>query len=289
MRVLIAGCGYVGRRLGERLVSEGHEVTGIRRPGSEMGELRALGIKPLGVDLSDRVSVEALPAIWDWVVACMAPSGGGVEGYRSVYVQSARNLMERLRDQPPKRLVFTSSTGVYPQNDGSEVDEHSPTEEVQGTGAVLREAEKVYLGAEGVGVSSVVLRVAGIYGPGRNRIAAIRRGEVRGSGNEDRWMNMIHRDDLVSVLVAALERGQSGEIYNVSDGAPCREREFFGWLSQRLGVRLPEAEEGGVGGPGGRVAANKRVISRRVRAELGWAPRWVDYRAGYEQELAAGA
>jgi len=291
MHVLIAGCGYVGLQLGARLVDAGHSVAGLRRPGSDPSPLRQRGIEPLHADLSKLEELERLPSAWDWVVDCAAPSDGGEAAYRSVYLEGARNLVGWLRSSPPKAFVFTGSTGVYPQNDGSEVDETGSTEGVAGTGRILREAEDVLQGAAKDGFPAILLRIAGIYGPGRNRIAAMARGESRMSGDGSRWMNMVHRDDLVKAIVAALERGKPGRIYNVSDGLPCTEAEFYGWLAGRLGKPSVETRGSTAGETSTttsrrvRGGSHKRVVALRLRHELGWSPRHPDFRSGYEAEI----
>jgi nucleoside-diphosphate-sugar epimerase len=291
MRILIAGCGYVGLQLGARLVNDGHVVAGIRRPGGDPAPMRERGIEPLHADLSNLEELKRLPSGWDWVVASAAPSEGGEAAYRSVYRDGARNLVSWLGTMPPKALVFTGSTGVYPQNDGSEVDETGATDAVGGTGRILREAEDVLLDAVPGGFPAIVLRIAGIYGPGRNRLAAMARGESRMSGDGSRWMNMVHRDDLVAAIVAALERGKPGRIYNVSDGAPCTEADFYGWLAARLGTpsvgtKSPASGESSVAtGKRVRGGTNKRVVALRIRRELGWSPCFPDFRSGYEEEI----
>lgn len=299
MRVLIVGCGYVGLALGARLVAAGHSVTGLRRPGSDPSPLRERGLEPLHADISKREDLERLPRGWDWVVDCVAPSDGGEAAYRSVYLEGARQLVAWLRPSPPLAFVFTGSTGVYPQNDGSAVDETGSTEAVSGTGRILRETEDVLLAAAADGFPAMVLRIAGIYGPGRNRIAAMARGESRMMGDGLRWMNMVHRDDLVEAIVAVLERGQPGRIYNVGDGAPCTEAEFYGWLANRMGRGVGSGTAptnpqpvipagtmpGSTAGRRVRGGTNKRVVALRLRQELGWIPRHPDFRSGYEEEI----
>src|SRR2546422_27440 len=168
MRVLIVGCGYVGLPLGAALAKEGHEVTGIRRKCSAENELRAAGIKPLIVDITQAEALAKLPVAYDWVVNCVSSSHGGAEDYRRVYVQGLRNLVDWLADAPIRKFVYTSSTSVYGQTDGSIVTEASPAEPAGETAQVLVEAENVLLkAAQQREFPAVILRVAGIYGPGR--------------------------------------------------------------------------------------------------------------------------
>ena len=283
MRVLIAGCGYVGLALGARLVASGHTVAGIRRPGSSPEPLRDAGIEALAADLGSLETLRSLPARWDWVVHCAAPRTSDPDAYRSTYLAGARNLLEWLRPQPPRAFVFTSSTGVYAQDDGSAVDEDAPAEPVTATSRVLRETEELLLAAARAGFPALILRVAGIYGPGRNRLDALRRGEVRLSGTGERWVNLAHRDDVATAIIAALERGQRGRTYNVCDGARVTEREYYGWLTERLGVALPPAATPEELERRSRWATHKRVLADRLRRETGWEPRFADFRAGYAE------
>ena len=287
MRVLIVGCGYLGCRLGAGWVAAGHRVAGVRRPGSDPSPLRSAGIEALHADLARREDLDGLPGDWDWVVNCAAPSEGGEEAYRRVYFEGMRNLVDWLRARPPRMFVFTGSTGVYPQNDGGDVDETSSTDGGTPTGRVLREAEEVLLGAAAEGFPGVVLRISGIYGPSRNRIAGYLRGDAAMTGDGSRWMNMVHLDDLVAAIGGALERGKRGAIYNVSDGASCTEREFYAWLGTRLGKTAPVGDSGGAGVRRARGVANRRIVADRIRRELGWNPRYPDFRAGYEAEIVA--
>jgi nucleoside-diphosphate-sugar epimerase len=147
MRVLIIGCGYVGMPLGAELVKQGHEVFGLRRsPGAE-ADLTSAGIKPLTADITKAEQLAQLPGAYDWVVNCVSASGGGVREYREVYLQGMRNLIEWLAATPLKKFVYTSSTSVYGQNDGSLVKESSPTEPAVETARVLVETERVLLEA----------------------------------------------------------------------------------------------------------------------------------------------
>ncbi len=286
-RVLIAGCGYVGTALGRRLVAEGHRVYGVRRPGGVPDGLRASGIEPLFADLSRGEDLKRLPRDWDWVVQCAAPGGGGHEGYVRTYREITLRLRDWLGEKPPAAWVYVGSTGVYGQSDGSEVDEDSPTEPASVTGRLLVEAECLLVEAAAQGLPVMRLRAAGIYGPDRNRIAALQRGELRGRGAGDRFMNLIHRDDLVTAVARVLDRGRAGRVYNAADGMPVLERDFLAWLRTRLGLPEPSGEGGREPAPAGRGRreTNKRIVARRLRTELGWEPRYPGFREGYDTLL----
>jgi nucleoside-diphosphate-sugar epimerase len=147
MYVLIIGCGYVGMPLGAELVKQGHKVFGLRRSAGAEAEFKAAGITPLTADITKPEQLAQLPRGYDWVVNCVSASGGGAQEYREVYLQGMRNLIEWLGAAPPKKFVYTSSTSVYGQDDGSLVKETSPTEPEVEMAQILVETERVLLAA----------------------------------------------------------------------------------------------------------------------------------------------
>ena len=233
MRVLIVGCGYVGLPLGVELVRQGHAVFGLRRSAAAEAQLVAAGITPLSGDVTQPETLASLPHDFDWVVNCVASGGGDAASYRQIYLQGTANLLAWLAPHPPKKFLYTSSTGVYGQNDGSTVKETSPTEPEAETARVLVETEKLLLAAfASQRLPAVILRVAGIYGPGRGyAFKQFLKNEARIEGDGSRVMNMIHRDDLIGCLIAALKNGRPGEIYNAVDDEPVTQAHFFGWLA----------------------------------------------------------
>src|ERR1051326_3413215 len=144
-RVLIVGCGYIGLALGHELVKQGHVVFGLRRSASADEELEATGITPLHADMTEPETLAILPHDFDWVVHCAATRGGSADDYRQLYLHGTRTLIEWLAPAPPKKCVYTSTSSVYGQNDGSTVKESSPTEPEADTAKVLLEAENVLL------------------------------------------------------------------------------------------------------------------------------------------------
>jgi nucleoside-diphosphate-sugar epimerase len=288
MRVLIVGCGYVGVPLGAALVAEGHSVLGLRRTDGAAEVLRSAGIEPVHGDVTDLESLERIPGPFDWVVNTVASGrGGGEEEYRRVYCQGTRNLLEWLAPNPPQRLVYTSSTGVYGQDDGSLVKETSPTEPSSPTARVLVETEQLWLEAAAQRrFPAVILRVAGIYGPERGHLfKQYLANDARIPGTGQRVLNMIHRDDLVRLIIAALRSGRAGEIYNAVDDEPVPLIHFFRWLSETLGRNMPpfvpdDAEE-----PRKRGVTNKRVSNRKIKMELGCPYLHPTFRQGYTAEI----
>ena len=291
MRVLIVGCGYVGQPLGAELARQGHEVFGLRRSATAEKELKAAGITPLIADITQPDSLKKLPRDFDLVVNCAASGGGGADDYRKIYLEGNRNLLAWLADAPVKNFLYTSSTSVYGQNDGAVVTETSPVAPAADTAKVLVEAEKLLLAAVAARkFPAVILRVAGIYGPERGHwFKQFLRGEARMEGDGARWLNMIHRDDLIGVIIAALEKGKGGEIYNAADNTPVSQRDFFAWLAAELKEPLPPVVPVDENLWRRRGVTNKRVSNAKLRAELKYEFRFPDFRAGYAAEIARRA
>lgn len=308
MRVLIVGCGYVGLPLGAELVKLRHEVFGMRRSADTDTGLKTAGITPLHADITQPETFATLPTGFDWVVNCAASSGGDVAAYRRLYLRGTRNLIEWLwgsrgRESADsskgrnvrrltsaatmKKFVYTSSTGVYGQNDGSVVKETSPTEPAVETTKVLVETENVLLAAaREKNFPAVVLRVAGIYGPDRGYLLKqYLKNEARIEGSGGRILNMIHRDDLIGVIIAALKSGRPGEIYNAVDDEPVSQFNFFEWLAGTLGKDLPPSVPEDAEANRKRGVTNKRVSNRRLKMELGYQFKYPNFRKGYTAEL----
>jgi nucleoside-diphosphate-sugar epimerase len=283
MRALIVGCGYVGLPLGAELAKQGHEVFGLRRSAGAETELRAAGIKPLLGDITKPDQLARLPASYDWVVNCVSATGGGVEDYREVYLRGMKNLIAWLDSSPLKKFVYTSSTSVYGQNDGSLVTETSPIDPSAETGKVLVETEKaLFEAARRRRFPAVILRLAGIYGPGRGYwFKQYLKNEARIEGAGERILNMIHRDDVVGAIIAALQHGHPGQVYNAADNEPVTQLSFFQWLSERLGKDLPPSIPHDPAALRRRGVTNKQVSNRRLKLELGYQFKYPTFRQGY--------
>jgi nucleoside-diphosphate-sugar epimerase len=193
MRILIVGAGYLGRAVGRMLEAGGHEVVAVTRSGEDGS---------VACDVSVREEVARLLRC-DAMVHCAASGRGGEEAYRAVYRDGCGNLVASFPGVP---LVFTSSTSVYGQVDGSVVDEESEAEPERETGRLLREAEDIVMAAGGA-----VARLAGIYGPGRSVILKkFMEGAAVIEEDGRRYLNQIHRDDAAAAVVRMVEGRLAG-------------------------------------------------------------------------------
>jgi nucleoside-diphosphate-sugar epimerase len=269
-RVLIAGCGYVGSAAAGLFAKEGWEVMGWTRSGRSAETPEKSAIRLSAVDITDLEVVRrnSLPA--DVVVHC---ASSGADSYRHVYRDGAANLAACF---PNARLIFTSSTSVYPQSDGSSVTENSPAEAASENAEMLRQAEEIILDHDGI-----VLRVAGIYGPGRSFLL---RSVMNGTTViSNRLVNQVHRDDVASAI-SFLARSRAIDpprVFNVVDDTPAPRAEILDWLARRIGLPLPCSA--GTATPK-RGHSNKRVSNAKLRA-LGWVPAYPSYREGFDRSV----
>ncbi|HSX71151.1 MAG TPA: NAD-dependent epimerase/dehydratase family protein [Pseudomonas sp.] len=277
--LMIAGCGDVGSRLARCLAPSGWTLYGLRR---DVARLPA-EVLPVAGDLQQPVC----PAAWpqgelDYLVYSAAASQHDEAGYRSAYVDGLCNVLGWLaeRGQRPRRLVFVSSSGVYGQAGGEWLDERSPAEAQGYSGRIMREAEELALAS---GLPATLVRLTGIYGPGRQWLLNQVRQGYRVASEPPLYANRIHADDAAGLLAFLLRADAEGaelaDCYLGVDDEPAPLHEVVGWLRERLGV-TEWAEESSV-----RRAGSKRCSNARARA-LGWAPQYPSYREGYAAVLS---
>jgi nucleoside-diphosphate-sugar epimerase len=275
-RILIAGCGDVGTQLGLQLVEAGHRVWGLRR---EPITLPAV-LSPIAADLTEVSGLAGLPEGLDFVFYTAAAGTSSEVAYRAVYVDGLRNLLQALEagGQTPRRFFFTSATSVYGQQQGEWVDETSLTEPNHFSGQRLLEGEQL-LGESPF--ATTVLRLGGIYGPGRDRlIEAVRRGTPC-TDSPPLFTNRIHRDDCAGALCHLLHLNAPAELYLGVDHEPAAQCTVMRWLAEHLGVPLPKAQAvADIPTRGNKRCRNTRLI------EAGYRFRYPTFREGYAAMLA---
>jgi nucleoside-diphosphate-sugar epimerase len=272
--VLIAGCGDIGSRLATRLLDNGWQVYGLRRSIDRL---------PAGViGVAGDLFGAQCPAQWptgqiDYLVYSAAATDHDEAGYQAAYVDGLKHTLNWLEQngQRPKRLLFVSSSSVFGQKDGEWVDETSPAQASNYSGRIMLDAEQVALNSA---LAASVVRLTGIYGPGREwMLGQVRKG-YRVAVDPPLYGNRIHADDAAGLLAFLLEADREGktldDIYIGVDNAPVPLAEVVGWLRERLGV-TEWAEETST-----RRAGSKRCSNARAKA-LGWDPRYSSYREGY--------
>ncbi|MCG8295935.1 SDR family oxidoreductase [Pseudomonas entomophila] len=276
---LIVGCGDVGSRLARQLLAQGWQVSGLRRSVDQLPE----GVRPIAADLSDRRQPEAWPErAPDYLVYCVAASQHDEAGYQAAYVEGLRHVLGWLASngQAPRRLLFVSSSSVYAQQDGEWIDETASTAPEGYSGKVMLEAERLAL-ESGIPVS--VVRLTGIYGPGREWLLSQVRQGYRVAEEPPLYGNRIHAEDAASLLAHLLQADAKGvaldDCYIGVDDDPAPLADVVAWLRGYLGV-TEWSDEQRV-----RRTGSKRCSNARARA-LGWVPQYPSYKEGYAAILA---
>lgn len=268
-RVLLAGCGDLGARVAQRLRAHGDEVWALRRQPPARGER---GIHWLRGDLTQADSLYGLPAGITRLVYLPAPDARDKATYRAVFVDGLRHLLEALDGKALRQVMLVSSSAVYGEHDGDWVDEATPASPPGFNGAVLREAEQWLAGQP---LPSTVLRLAGLYGPGRLQlIERLRAGQLRVPREAPHWANRIHADDAAAAIAHLLGLAAPQPLYLGVDDTPMPLDELYDFLASLIDVPPPAEGAAPVG------IGSKRLSNARLRAS-GWAPQWPDAREGY--------
>ena len=297
--VIIFGCGYLGTALAEHLLNQGVKVAALTRNAEKAADLRKMGLerrtgydKPaievIEGDLDSNDWHERVEGCYETVVNCVSSAGGGLAGYQKSYVDGQRSILEWAKSQSIRSYVYTSSTSVYSQDDGLLIDERADTSGAPATGQLLLESE-VMLAESNISPKWYVLRLAGIYGEGRhfllNQIREAK-GEIPGSG--DYAMNMIHIEDIISAICAALCADAASDVYNITDDAPTIKAEVLAYLAEAMElpkpVFNPEKVSDRLKLRGGRMP-HRYVSNKKACEAFGWSPKFPSFREGYASLL----
>lgn len=282
LKIAVLGCGYVGAEFARQARAAGHDVLGVVRSEASRDKLRAEGLPSEAFDLQAS-DWSLLPKHFDAVVYAASTGGGGPEAYALAYDVGVKRALAWARGVGARSFVFTSSTGVYRQDDGGVVDETSPVGGAPTADAILGGEHAVL--ASGF-AQARVLRFGGLYGPGRHHLVdQLRRGDNVIGGRVDHFINYLHRDDAASSILAAIVSGPTGaRVYNVGDGNPVTKEALAKWIAERLGQPSPVFDPTAPAGPrvakGGRTQPNRIVSTRRISDELAWKPRFFDVFSG---------
>jgi nucleoside-diphosphate-sugar epimerase len=276
-RILIAGCGYVGESTADLFHSAGWNVEGWVHSTESAARLSTKPYPIRVIDISQQGEMAQHAGGFDAVIHCASSRGGNAEAYRQIYLNGAGNLLKIFTNT---KILFTSSTSVYAQCDGSWVTEESETKPLRETGRILLEAEKLIFEK-----GHIVVRLAGIYGPQRSALLSkFVNGTATIDPHNDRFVNQVHRDDIASALFLLLNREaqQAAKIYNVVDDQPILQSECYRWLAQKLNRPLPPIRKSEQ--PRKRGDTNKRVSNAELR-DLGWTPQYPTFADAMEKSV----
>lgn len=283
----MVGCGYTGRRLAAMCLDAGRDFLGLVRSGESLAELRAHGIPAEHLDLD--APGGALPGGWTAgraVVYMAPPPGAGARDPR------VRAFLDRLA-APPGALVYLSTTAVYGDTGGAPVDEETFPDPASDRGRRRLDAELGVLDyGRLAGVPVRILRVPGIYGPGRLPVARLREGARVPREADAGPGNRIHVDDLAGACLAACDYAGPETVFNVGDGDHATMTAYFRAVAAAAGLphpaELPMDELLAQVSPAmrGFLAERRQVRTRRMTEVLGFRPRYEDFRAGIAASLA---
>nr|WP_272576438.1 NAD-dependent epimerase/dehydratase family protein [Stenotrophomonas sp. PI_27] len=281
-RVLILGLGWSGRVLAAQLQARGVQVAGtVRDPAASPDDglrrypLQA-GTPPAPGLLEEIAHAEA--------VLCSVPPDA--EGDPAL-----RMLLPALHASPALRWVgYLSSTSVYADRAGGWIDESSVADATEAVGVQRRLAEAQWRAlAEQRGIASAVLRLPGLYGPGRNALLQLAQGRARHVVRPGLVFNRLHVHDLTAVIIAAMQRPVAQGMYLPSDDEPAPPQDVLAFAAQLGGFAMPPAVawDDPALSPALRrfYQSSKRINSRGTRAALGWQPRFPSYREGLRDLL----
>lgn len=284
--ILIVGCGYVGRRLYERLAPQ-FDVTALVRTAHSASMLAAEGLRAVALDL-DRIRTGAsIPERLEQesIVYLVPPPAFGESDLRL-------DRFLQLATVPPKSFIYVSTTAVYGDTGGAPVDESTPvnprTDRARRR-VTAEEMTRVWCTERRV--RRVVLRAPGIYGPGRLPLERMRKGEAIVREDEAGISNRIHVDDLVSACVAGVTNPEARGVYNISDGAAISSSTFLLKVAELAGIPPPpqvsmvEAQLTFTPDRLSFLSESRRVVNERMRKHLGVRLKYDDYVEGIRDSL----
>jgi nucleoside-diphosphate-sugar epimerase len=289
-RLVIFGCGYIGSAVARAALAAGARVEALTRNPGKAATLRTLGLaKVVVADLAAPDWHQQLAGGPDFVVNTV--SSGGPDQYWQSYVVGMQSILSwaAAASRPVGTLVYTSSTSVYPQGGGATVDEKAEAPGATPNGTTIRHSEVLL---EQTPASTVarhfILRLAGIYGPGRHHLLdQLRAGAATLNGSGAHRLNLAHRDDIVAAILACLQAPAAvgSGIFNVADTAPALRADVVAWLAQQLGCPAPAFDGSTTTRRGGAPMPDRIIASDKIQQQLGWRPKYPDYRAGFGEIL----
>ncbi|GLQ49561.1 NAD-dependent epimerase/dehydratase family protein [Dyella flava] len=272
-RVLLAGCGDLGWRVARELQRRGDEVFGLRRhPVAQDDDV----IRWVQADLTRPETLSTLPEGITQLIYLPTPGAREQDAYRAIFIDGLRHVVQALDAKLLKRVVFVSSSAVYGEHDGAWVDEETPPAPLAFNGQVMLEAEQ-WLSSQPV--RSVVLRLAGLYGPGRLQwVERLRAGQAQVPRHHPHWANRMHIDDAAAAIVHLLALPNPHALYLGVDDTPLPLDVLYDSIATLIAA--PMAPDG----PAPAAVGSKRLSNARLRAS-GFCTRWPDSRAGYSELL----
>jgi len=273
-KILIVGCGDLGTAIATRLIKAEHEVIGLRR-SHEVTPL----MQVLQGDVTVPASLQKLVSIMhEVVIYCVAASSQTDAAYQAQYVNGLKNILaSQRRNQQLQHVFFISSTRVYGQEGEALLDESVEALPADFGGQRLLEAEQLL---NTLPCKSTVLRLSGIYGPGRLRMIRLAQSPQQWP-QQNSWSNRIHRDDAAEFIVFLLQQlffeQAIAPCYIVTDSMSVSQYEVLTWLAMQLKVKLPTNSSNPA--QGGKRLSNQLMLSS------GYQFQYPNFQFGYQALL----
>ena len=276
-RILIAGCGDIGTHLASRLKNQ--KLYGLRRSAKTADKT---GMQWIQADLTHLASLKNLPEV-EYLIYTATPSERTEAAYKSIYYNGLKNLINTVNKTHLKRIFLVSSTSVYGQNNGSWIDEESPTEPKRFSGQILLEAEHWLISQA---LPATIIRFAGIYGPGRSHLLKkLIAGGVHTQASPPKYTNRIHRDDCSGILAHFIDLDQHQKLeacYIGVDSNPAAEWDVHHWLANQMKTSLPKAIQEAADAKQNKRCSNSRLL------KSGYQFKFPNYQSGYKALIQSG-
>ena len=280
MRAFVFGLGYVGEAFARALLAKGWSVAATARSGAQGAYVEGLGVEAVDPGHPARMSDAVRHA--QAILVTAPPGEGGCPGLSALTpaIASAGAF--------PDWIGYLSTTGVYGDHEGGWVNEETRlcAQSIEGGRRVAAERDWRQTG-RGMGLTVATFRLPGIYGPGRSAIDRLRDGTARRISKPGHVFSRIHRDDIVRALLLSIQKPRAAAIYNIVDDEPAPGEAVVEYAARLLGMEPPPLTTDISTASRRFYAENKRVSNALAKAELGWRPKYPNYRVGLAAILSA--
>lgn len=289
-KIVVFGAGWLGTSIVQNALELDMEVTTLTRNPERSLELNKLGVHTtITAQLHETNWHDQITPDQDYIVNCVSSAGNGLEGYRTSYLDGNTSILQWAGTQAhPAKFVYTGSTSVYSQSDGSTVHEDSPTPEPSEAGQILLQAENL-LQTQSPFSQTHILRLGGLYGPNRHYLLnLLRKGATELPGRGDLLLNLLHLEDATSAIFASLQANLPAcHLFNVTDGNPATKADIVHWLAQQLDIPTPTfnpditPSRSPIRQSGGKVP-NRIISNQKICSVLGLNPKYPNFQHGYK-------
>ena len=268
--LLCFGFGFTAEHLAKILPRDEWRISGTARTVDGVGHMASVGVNGFAFDQLDEI-----PPDITHILCSIPPDEHGCPAALKFHAQLQR---------PFQWTAYLSTTGVYGNHDGGWVDEETPV-----TPSSARARRRVLAEQQWQEFGAHIFRLPGIYGPGRSQLDAVKDGTARRIIKLNQIFSRIHVEDIASILAASIAEPNTGRVYNVADDEPCPPQDVVAYAAQLLGVAPPpeiKFEEANLSTMARSFYDDsKRVSNARIKAELGVALKYPNYRVGLKALL----